>query len=130
MKFIEYDNLFSPAKKIIENNKKKDEEYKGIYFYMTNRQDIESLNAYVFLTKNLPINCCYLYCTKYTNSEELRSFLIRCFFCQINSLFCMVNTNLLNAKIRIKFFELIKKYSKIYGKKMKSCLIKWQKRGN
>ena len=110
--------------KNIEKKDKNVEEYKGIYFYMTNKnQEIESLNAYYFLTKNPPINCCYFYCTKNTNKEELRTFLIRCFLCEINSLFCMVNIDLLNSEIRQYFLSFINTYSKKYGKIMQSCLI-------
>ena len=98
-------------------------EYIGIYFYVTDNQEIESLNIFLNLTSKLPINSCFLYCTKNTSSEELDCFLLRSFLCGINSLFCMINTDLLNNIVKRKFILLIKKYSKIYGTKMRSCLL-------
>ena len=107
-----------------KNKDKKANEYKGFYFYMTYKnQEIESLSLYFFLTKNLPINNCFLYCNKDTNDEELRTFLIRCVSCEDNALFCMVNANLLNSKEQRKFHNLIKNFARQFGKKMESCLI-------
>ena len=109
---------------IVSKHKEKENEYKGIYFYISHKnQEVESLSLYFVLTKNLPINSCFLYCTKETNNEELNIFLLRCFLCEVNALFCMVNINLLNNSIRRTFISYIKYYSNKYGKTMKSCLI-------
>ena len=108
----------------IKSKEKKQNKYKGIYFYISYKnQEIESLSLFLNLTKNLPINCCYLYCNKDTSNEELKAFLIRCIFSKSNILFCIVNVNLLNNKIRRTFISLIKQYSKKYGQTMESCLI-------
>ena len=102
----------------------KNNEYKGIYFYMTHgNQEVESLNAYIFLTRNLPLNIFFLYCSKDTTSEELILFLNRCFVFNFNILFCIVNTNLLNNYVRRKFIAFIKYFSKKCGLTMKSCLL-------
>ena len=98
--------------------------YKGIYFYMTHgNQEVESLNAYIFLTRNLPLNNFFLYCSKDTTIEELVLFLYKCFSFNLNILFCIVNTNLLNNYVRRKFIVLIKYFSKKCGLTMKSCLL-------
>ena len=68
-------------------------------------------------------NCCYLYCNKDNNCEELKAFLYRSFSAKSIILFCMVNANLLNNKTRRAFISQIKQYAKKYGKKMESCLI-------
>ena len=114
--------------KQINNNenkqKEKKDEYKGIYFYSSfKNQEIESLSIYKYMTKNLPINSCFLYCNKETSLEELTSFITRCKLCKYKVLFCIVNVNLLNNRIRSYFLNIIKKTSKMNGKKMNSCLI-------
>ena len=132
-KYIEYnlkhqnktlENIYS-LNKIIESRKKEiNNEFKGIYYFMTNEsQEIESLNIYMFLTGNLPINICFFYCSKYTNSQDLSCFLFRCFHCTYNCLFCIININLLNMPQKNKLISLIKELYKNVGKNMKSCLL-------
>ena len=119
-------NLIISSKPLHSNkmkSNKEEEKRTGIFFLITNNQEIDALNIYYWLTSNLPINICFLYCTKYTTFEELSCFLKRCIFCKYNILFCMININLLNDNIRRRFISLIKNYSKKNGKKMKSCLI-------
>ena len=53
--------------KIIEQYNK----YTGIYFYISEDQDIDSLFIYQKFTNKLPINACFLYCTPDTTSEEI-----------------------------------------------------------
>ena len=102
-----------------KNHKK----FRGIYYNVSNNQDIDSLNYYLYLTNNFPINICFLYCTNYITSEELLCFLLRCVLCQYNALFCLINADLLNITQRRNFISLIKEFSKKYGKKMMSCLL-------
>ena len=111
--------------KNIENKQNKNNiKYKGIFFYLTHKnQELESLGLYFCLTKNLPINSCFLYCNKETSIEELKTFLTRCVFCEYNILFCMVNVNLLNSIIRREFLYLVKNVAHKKGKVMESCLI-------
>ena len=117
------DNIYN-FNKIIENKKKKNKNYKGIYFYVTDKeQEIESLKIYNELTGNLPIYIFFLYCTKDLRFEELFSFLLRCLFCEYNCLFCIINTDLLNITLRRKFIYLIKEISKRYSKTIESCLL-------
>jgi len=103
--------------------KSKKNEFKGIYSYISTQQEIDSLNIYKFLTDNLPINSCFLYCNKTTSIGELNAFLLRAVFCESHTLFCMINVNLLNHIQRRKFIILIKKYAKNNGNIMKSCLL-------
>ena len=109
------------------NLEKKNEElneYKGIYFYMSNKnQELQSLCLYLYMTKNIPINNCFFYCTKDTKKEELQTFIYRAIYSNDNYLFCMVNTNCLNNVVRRFFLRLIKKLSKKIGQSMESCLI-------
>ena len=117
-------NLIRPSKPLHSNKIKSNKEKKtGIFFFISNNQEIEALSIYYWLTSNLPINACFLYCTKYTTLEELSCFLVRCIFCKYNIIFCMINLNLLNDNIRRKFISLIKNFSKKNGKKMESCLL-------
>ena len=103
-------------------NEVKNDEYKGIYFYSSYaNQELESLIIYSYLTKNLPINCCFLYYNKDTNKEELLMFINRCILCKNHILFCMVKTELLNNSIKRYFLNFIKKISKNTGTKMESC---------
>ena len=129
---IKYENIFNNNKiisgkplhsEMIKSKQKEKNEYIGVYFYMTEKQEIESLNIYMVLTSNLPTNSCFLYCSKSTSSEELNCFLLRSFFCKVNALFCMINTNSLNDIVKRNFYLLIKKYSKLYGENMQSCLL-------
>ena len=110
---------------IINENKrtKKDKKFRGIFYYLSNEQEIDSLNYYLHLTNNFPINICFLYCTKYITSEEIICFLLRCVLCQYNVLFCLINVDLLNIIQRRNFISLIKEFSKKYGKIMRSCLL-------
>ena len=105
------------------NKKPKKEEFKGIYSYISPQQEIDSLNIYKFMTDNLPINICFLYCNKTTSTEELNAFLLRAIFCDNHILFCMINVNLLNDIQKRKFIISIKKYAKNNGNAMKSCLL-------
>ena len=106
-----------------EIKKSNQNEFQGIYTYISPQQEIDSLNIYKFLTHNLPINSCFLYCNKTTSIQELNTFLLRAIFCDYNTLFCMINVNLLNDNQRRKFIISIKKYAKNNGNIMKSCLL-------
>ena len=111
-----------------ENDKKQKEKeitYNGIFFRMAknNNQELEALNAFNCMTNNLPINACFFYCSKYVSQEELKYFLLRSFICEYRVLFCMINIDLLNNKLRRYFINIFKKYQTIYRKKMKSCLL-------
>ena len=108
----------------LEKKNEEGNEYKGIYFYMSNKnQELQSLSLYIYMTKNLPINNCFFYCTKDTKKEELQTFIYRAIYASDNYLFCMVNTNCLNNLVRRFFLRLIKKLSKKFGQSMESCLI-------
>ena len=112
---------------INKNNIKKSKneaKYKGIFFYVSKgNQQFEAINVYSLMTHKFPINSCFLYCTKDIRKEELNCFLERCFLCEYNILFCMINVNLLNNNLKKFLIHFIKSHSKEYKRKMESCLI-------
>ena len=106
----------------IENSSKK--EYKGIYFFLSNKnQEMDALSLYVSMTNHFPINGSFLYCSKNLNIEEMKCFFLRFINCKDNVLFCMVNVNLLNNNLRVQFISLIKKYASKFEQKLNSCLV-------
>ena len=107
--------------KFISRNKT----YEGIFFRIAknNNQQIEALNIYNYMTYTLPINVCFLYCSKNICYEELKYFLLRSFLCEYNALFCMINIDLLNYRLRRSFINILKAYNKRYKRIMKSCLL-------
>ena len=114
------------SKKLEEKEKRKKKMYEGIFFKITNNnssQEIESLNIYKYLTGNLPINACFLYCSKNMTKDEIKYFLLRSFLCEYYVLFCVINIDLLNNSLRRYFISLLKKYNNRFRRKMKSCLL-------
>ena len=113
------------SKKLETFIKKKNNPYEGIFFRINtkNNQEIEALNIYTYMTQNPPNNNCFLYCSKNTCYEELKYFLLRSFLCEYYVLFCVINIDLLNYKLRKSFINLLKKYNKKYRRSMKSCLL-------
>ena len=110
--------------KIDDNNKKKENKYKGVFFHASEKnQQLEAINIYSVMTFHFPINSCFLYCTNDISIEELNSFLKRCFLCEYRILFCMINVNLLKNNLKKSIIHFITKYSKEYGAKMESCLV-------
>ena len=98
--------------------------YNGIYFYVsTKNQEMEVLNLYISLTKNFPVNGCFLYCSKYISLEELHCFIFRFFYCRENIIFSIVNADLLDTKIKDGFISIIKNIALKYSDKIKSCLV-------
>ena len=84
-------NLFSINNKTYEDIYKKNiiknefSQYIGIFFYLSENQDIDSLFIYQKFTNNLPLNICFLYCTPDTTSDELIVFLYRSIYCNNNA---------------------------------------------
>mgnify|MGYP002623021467 CR=1 FL=1 len=112
------------SNKIEDKNKIKDNKYKGIFFHVSKRdQQLEAISIYSIMTNSFPINSCFLYCTKDISVEELNCFLKRCFLCEYEILFCMINANLLNNNLKKSLIHYIRKYSKEYEAKMVSCLV-------
>ena len=107
------------------------EKYKGIYFYTSRKnQEIEALNLYISITNNFPVNGCFLYGSKNINLEELKCFIFRFLYCKDNILFTIVNTDLLDNKIKDEFISIIKSISLKYANQIKSCLVIMFKKGD
>ena len=116
-----YSNKINKKKGKEESQKNK---FKGIFFHVSKRdQQIEAINVYSIMTSNFPINSCFLYCAKDISIEELNCFLKRCFLCNKNILFCMINTDLLKNNLKKYLIDSIRSYSKEYEDKMESSLI-------
>ena len=121
---IKIKHLSLHTNKIDDKNKKKENEFKGVFFHASeNYQQLEAIYIYSVMTFHFPINSCFLYCTNDISIEELNSFLKRCFLCEYRILFCMINVNLLKNNLKKSLIHFITKYSKNYGAKMESCLL-------
>ena len=89
--FFQKNNI--TLQKILSKNKLKDNKYEGFYTVevFEKTYEIEILNWYYRLTKNLPLSFTLLFCSDETSEEELTSFLYRVFFCEYNILFLIQN---------------------------------------
>ena len=113
------------SKNSVKGQIPRNKSFEGIFFRIpkNNNQEIEALNIYAYMTYTLPINNCFFYCSRNTFYEELKYFLLRSFLCEYQVLFCIINIDLLNYKLRRAFINLVKKYYKKYRKSIKSCLL-------
>ena len=96
--------------KILSKNKLNNNKLQGFYIVevFENSYEIEILNWYYRLTKNLPLSFTLLFCNNETSEEELTSFLYRVFFCEYNILFLIQGVEDLsdnNRKIIISFLR-------------------------
>jgi len=103
--------------------KEKENSYKGVYFYLSDKLEKDLFQIYKYLTKNSPLTQSILLCNKETTTEELTSFLYRAILCEYNSCFILGGIELLEFNKKIKFLELL---NSLYDDKyeiMYSCLI-------
>ena len=85
------DNIYKDS--LIKENR--GEQYKGVYFYLSDKLEKDIFQIYKYLTKNNPFAPTILLCNKETTTEELTSFLFRAILCKYNSCFIIGGIELL-----------------------------------
>ena len=124
--------LFSTNNITIENilnsNFIKNDKYQGFYTIqvLDKSYEIEILNWYYRLTKNLPLSFTLLICNENTSDEELTSFIYRAFFCEYNVLFLIQNIESLSDNKRKKIINILRNEELMEN--LKSTLIITYKR--
>ena len=100
---ITVEKLLTPNK--IINNK-----YQGFYIVEVSEKtyEIEILNWYYRLTKNLPLSFTLLFCNDDTSDEELTSFIYRALLCEYNVLFLIQNIEDLSDDKRKKIINILR----------------------
>ena len=97
------------VEKILTPNIIKNNNYHGFYTVevLEKSYEIEILNWYYRLTKNLPLSLTLLFCNEETSDEELISFIYRAIFCEYNVLFLIQNIEDLPDNKRKKIITIL-----------------------
>ena len=97
------------VQEILKNNIIKKNNIQGFYIVevLEKSFEIEILNWYYRLTKNLPLSFTLLFCNEDTTDEELASFIYRALFCEYNVLFLIQNIENLSDNKRKKILNFL-----------------------
>ena len=108
---------------ILSPNMIKNDKYQGLFIVevLEKSFEIEILNWYYRLTKNLPLSFTLLFCNEDTTDEELASFIYRALFCEYNVLFLIQNIENLSDNKRKKIINFLSNEELMEN--MKSTLV-------
>ena len=113
------DNIYKDT--LIKENK--ENQYKGVYLYLSDKLEKDLFLIYKYLTKNNPVAQTILLCNKETTTEELTSFLFRAILCEFNTCFIVGGIELLEFNKKKELVELLNKLYDENYENMASCLI-------
>ena len=94
MNGLNKENIFDQSKIHIEASSKS---INGIYTYIRENPEIDTLKCFKYLTGNFPLPQNLLVCTENISNDEIASFLFRAYLEESNSLYIIINTDKLNV---------------------------------